>query len=279
MLKSVRVVSTANQGKGELIPLGNAGTSPFFITNIDGLEPVKNTLNFTESVYKPGNYFNSSRAEPRSLVLAIGMNPISSYAYNFEEMRSQIYKIFQPALPVVLEFVSDKFPDGVQITGYVEDISPSIFTEKPEVQVSMVCPDPYFADKTPTVLTLPTDYEDLTNYLGTAPTPYKLTKTISMDIDISVMSFGVMNGAMVYIAGGFKEGDVFTMNTDPNKRELYVMRGGSRVDMYKYIDRGTLVSMLSSTQDHIFINSGNKDVLNRIKKGFTIEFNRRWLGL
>lgn len=276
MLKSVRVVSTGGQAKNDLLPLGNAGILPFFITNIDGLEPVKNTLNFTGSVYKPGNYFNSSHAEPRNLVLAIGMNPVSSYTYNFEEMRSRIYTIFQPAIPVVLEFVSDKFPDGVRIMGYVEDISPSIFTEKPEVQVSMVCPDPYFSDKNPTTLNLPTDYVDLTKYLGTAPTPYKLTKTISADVNTPI-TFGVMNGAEVTLSGGFKAGDVFTLNTDPNRRELYVTRNGTRVDMYNYIHSGTMISMLSSTLDHIYVNAGSMN--GQLSSGLTIEFNRRWLGL
>lgn len=273
MLKSVRVVSTGNQGKNETIALSGVGTSPFFIKSIEGLDPVKNTINTTDSVYKPGNYFNSSHAEARNLVFTIGLNQRSSYGLNFEDMRFRIYEIFQPGIPVLIEFVSDRFPKGLMIKGYTEDISNTLFTATPDVQVSMLCHDPYFFDPELVNLEFSSDYEDLKSYLGNAPGPFNLTKRFDA-APPGAVTFGVMNGPDLTLkAGTIQAGDIVTINTDPNLRDITIKRGSSVIQGYTGIQSGTLIQFLSATQDHIFINGGGTT------PGFKIAFYRRYLGL
>lgn len=276
MLKSVRVVSTGNQGKNETIALSGVGTTPFFIKSIEGLDPVKNTINTTSSVYKPGNYFNSSHAEARNIVFTIGLNRRSSYGFNFEDMRFRIYEIFQPGIPIVLEFVSDRYPKGLNIKGYTEDISNTLFTANPDVQVSMLCHDPYFSDSELVSLEFSSDYEDLKSYLGNAPTPFNLTKRFDAAPSGSV-TFGVMNGSSITLAGGtIKTGDIVTINTDPNLRDITIKRKSSVIKGFTGIQSGSLIQFLSATQDHIHINGGAS--INATP-GFKVSFYRRYLGL
>jgi len=51
-----------------------------------------------------------------------------------------------------LVFYSDDL-DPVEITGIVEDVSVNQFSKDPEINVSIICPDPYFTSLDPKVVT------------------------------------------------------------------------------------------------------------------------------
>lgn len=140
----------------------------------------------------------------------------------------------------------------------------------------MLCHDPYFYDTNLISLDLSSNYEDLKLYLGTAPTPFLISKRFD-GTPGSTVSVGVMNGAGIIIKGGYiKAGDTLTINTDPNYRNVTINRNGKTFDAFTGIAGGTLVQFLSATQDHVYINGGA--TINS-SPGFHIEFNRRYLGL
>jgi hypothetical protein len=130
--------------------LGNDGTGPFHIRNIDGLGPVKATINSRAYGVLDGEYYTGGHIGKRNIVITLGLNPSSGYR-SVGTFRKLLYAYLQPKNTPLLRFIFDDRPP-VQIVGYVESLEPTLFLKDPEVQVSIICPKPFF--ESPTVKTV-----------------------------------------------------------------------------------------------------------------------------
>lgn len=136
MIKSVTV--TNHLGDSLTIKLGDSAETGFLIKNIDGLGPVKASINTTDIVTGDGSYFNSARVDERNIVFTFILNDAST----IEEARLLAYKMFPVKRNINLLLETDI--RNVKIEGYVESNSPDIFSKQETVQVSVICPDPFF---------------------------------------------------------------------------------------------------------------------------------------
>lgn len=156
-----------------IMPLTLAGRSDADIiqlANIDGLDPVKASISTTPLASGRGVSFGGSNVDVRNLVLTL--IPVPDWEnWTISKIRNFIYKYFMPEMPVRFEFESDDLPP-VEISGYVETCVPNIFSKDPEIQVSVICPDPDFVAIDPTVINGHTNDATLAlNYDGTVDTP------------------------------------------------------------------------------------------------------------
>lgn len=156
---------------------GTVKSDPIQIHDIDGLGPVNATVNTTQYGSLDGAYYNGSDIGQRNIVLTVGFNP-DFVTYTIEQLRAILYKYFMPKNQVTLKFTSSNMAQ-VQISGYVESITPNIFSKDPELQVSIICPDPSFVATTATVITgstiaLPDGTPTVVNYQGSLPTGFML---------------------------------------------------------------------------------------------------------
>lgn len=136
MIKSVYI--TNYMGDSLLLPLSDYSESGIIITNIDGLGPVEADIHTTDYATRDGSVFNSSRALNRNIVFTL--RPVEHPS--IEAMRHRIYKFFPVKRQVKIEVITDQ-RDAYAI-GYVESVDPDIFSNEEEVEVSIICPDPYF---------------------------------------------------------------------------------------------------------------------------------------
>lgn len=121
------------------IEMGNPQKTGIYIKNIDGLGLPSMSVQTDEAVnYNISNYLSSS-ISPRNLVLTFGITD-DEYV---ETTRRKLYKYFIPQFPTQLEIVTDVI-GSVSIVGYVESFDPDIFSNAETVQISLICPDPYF---------------------------------------------------------------------------------------------------------------------------------------
>lgn len=143
MLTTVEVHSDSpNVPQLDLPILGNTGLGPFHISKIDGLGPVKAEVNSKGYGELDGEFYTGSHVPKRNIVMTIGLNPGAGFE-SVGAMRKVLYAYLMPKLFVTLKFVSvDR--DLVGIKGYVEACEPNLFAKAPEVQVSIICPKPYF---------------------------------------------------------------------------------------------------------------------------------------
>jgi hypothetical protein len=136
------------------LPLSDGGreeTDLIQIRNITGLDPVKAAVNTSPFGSVDGVAYTGSSVPSRNVVLTLHPNPDWN-TWSYEGLRRLIYSYFMPKLLTRLVFRSNDIPP-VEIYGYVEDVSVTQFASDVEIQVSIICPDPYFTAVDPTVVT------------------------------------------------------------------------------------------------------------------------------
>lgn len=127
-----------------------AETDLIQIRNVDGLNPVKASVNTSPYGSVDGASHVGSSVVARNIVLTLHPNP-DWKTYTYESLRKLVYSYFMPKRKVKLVFVSDDAPT-VEISGIVEDVQVNMFSKDPELLVSIICPDPYFTAVTPVVI-------------------------------------------------------------------------------------------------------------------------------
>ena len=141
MLTEIRVRNPRRTVDAQLnLPL--RGPSKFPIVFVDGLTPV--AAEFTSSPYAnlPGEYLQSSRVGVRNIVLTLELKPDWSVGEDPEDLRKILRGFFTPGRPVEFELVTDKVTR--HISGVVETFEAPMFVREPQVQISVLCHDPYF---------------------------------------------------------------------------------------------------------------------------------------
>ena len=136
MIKAVTV--TNNLGESLRMELTNPSSSGLIIREIEGLGPVKATINFTESANIDGAYENSARLETRNIVLSLQFLPKPT----IEDTRQMTYKYFPVKRNVRLHVETDN--RSCYVDGRVESNEPDIFSKEEGCQISILCADPHF---------------------------------------------------------------------------------------------------------------------------------------
>lgn len=136
MIKAVTV--TNYLGESLTLELSNPFDIGINVRSIEGIGPPKGNVNYTEIASGDGGQFNSARASIRNITMQLGLMPVPTV----EEARHRVYKYFPLDQQVTLRFETDK--RLCEITGWVEECEPDIFSDDETIDVSIVCPDPYF---------------------------------------------------------------------------------------------------------------------------------------
>jgi len=178
------------------LPLGNfmpvdIDAGQIQIRNIEGLGPVKAEMATAPFALARGVFFQGSSVGQRNIVLTLGLNP--TVDQSLATLRALVYRYFMPELVVTLTFSSDERED-VHIDGVVESVEPNIFSQDPEMQISLICPRPDFIGATENSVgpfpTLTSGYEEI-EYTGSVSNGFVLT--IENPLDYYVGPIEVVN--------------------------------------------------------------------------------------
>lgn len=120
--------------KGEILDLTN--DSRYSLYQIDGLNPTPATLNFSQLANYDGSIYNSGQLGNRNIVLYIKIHN------DAESNRINLYKYFQ--LKKMIRIFYENNTRSVYIDGYVETFEIEYFSMNEIVQISIVCPNPYW---------------------------------------------------------------------------------------------------------------------------------------
>ncbi len=91
---------------------------------------------------KDGDLFQHARLGKRNIVFKLGLDP-NWVNQTMSTLRRMLYSHFPPKAWRTLKFYSDDM-DTVEIGGYVESNEPNMFSQDPEVQISVICLQPKF---------------------------------------------------------------------------------------------------------------------------------------
>ena len=156
------------------LPVGTPSSSTgMFLKNVDGLGAVKADISVSSFASYDGGLYQSSRAGVRNIVMTVGLDLRYDYENDVSTLRDRLYSAFPPKSSAMLVFISDNFRGGNAATrkihGIVESVEPVIFSKEPEVQISILCPRPYFESYSSYSIVGGTGVPLDTSLFGTAP--------------------------------------------------------------------------------------------------------------
>lgn len=236
--------------KGETLQL-SGNESKWQITNIEGLGPVNANLIITDLAGLDGGRFNSAKLETRNVVITLRLKG------DIEGNRLTLYRYCQPKEPITFYFSHPR--RSVYARGYVDTSPVGLFSKTEQMQVSIVCPDPYFFATTG-------DTRELTDTVGTLTFPLAINAgepvafseySVTGDtiiINDSEVSTGVVftvniledlstfeiqdktAGEYLRLNYQFLAGDVVTINTGRGEKDIRLLRGGVSSGLFSALD-------------------------------------------
>lgn len=211
----------------ETLPLaddGRAETDLIQILDITGLEPVEAAINTVPFGSLDGDAYVGSSVGRRNIVMTIKPNP-NWVDWTYEKLRRVLYTYFMPKRLVRLVFETDEIAP-VEILGYVESINPAIFSKNGEIQISVICPYPYFTAVTPIVVTGTTNGAPLEfDYDGSIETGINLEVTYVSGLPLVSALVQIEQSAFESFAasGLIGEFHYFIMNSVPGNKYVRVV--------------------------------------------------------
>lgn len=167
MLNSVSVGGVSGLGTLNLRLVDNPDNG-LFLKNIEGLNPVRAELATSEYARYDGQHYHGSRLGMRNIVFTIALRPNFSTS-SVKDLRDILYKYFTPGGPKLnFVFYTDSLFPNYYISGYAEAFETSLFSADPEVQISVICPDPDFLGPNKQLNVL-LNTETTINYEGNRP--------------------------------------------------------------------------------------------------------------
>lgn len=149
MIKSVTITNYL----GESLKINLSERNPkhgLLVTKIEGIGPVKATINKTDLATSDGSKYNSSKLTERNVVLTLRFTESTpeltdnyvETTYNIENTRQRTYRYFPAKRECTLSIETDN--RNARVVGYVESNEPDPFSKEEGCVISIICPDPYF---------------------------------------------------------------------------------------------------------------------------------------
>lgn len=121
---------------GEILDFTN--NKNYDVLKIDGLTPPSASLNFSTMANFDGSIYNSGQLGNRNIVLTIKVHN------DVEANRISLYGIFKLKKKVRLYYANGL--RDVYIDGYVETFEGDLFVINEQIQISIICPNPYWKE-------------------------------------------------------------------------------------------------------------------------------------
>lgn len=251
-------------------------SNEYVVKSIDGLTPPQTTLNFSVVATNDGSIYNSGRVENRNIVLSIA--PIG----NVEEGRNKLYKFFRLKQKCKFYFSNKK---EVYIEGITEAIDGNLFTNGQTIQISIICPQPYFK-------ALDEIVEDISQIVPLFEFPFSIAAsgTAFSDIDkaaeknvysagetesgliIELRAIGNVSDPELYneYGGGFKldidmqAGDAIYINTNKGEKSVTLLRNGNKTNIINLVQPNPTWFTLQPGDNVFSYRATNLDLLQII---------------
>lgn len=160
----------------------------YTLVSVDGLAPVKANINTAVNANFDGSTFKSSRLQNRNIVIMLAVEGA------VETNRIELYKFIKVKQKITV-YVMNGTRD-VYIEGYVENMQVGIFAEKQMVQISVICPNPYFSNANE-------NHEDFSNIQGLFEFPFDIDENgisfseIVTDAEVNIQNLGDVPTGMI----------------------------------------------------------------------------------
>lgn len=227
--------------------------SQYQVVNIDGLNPPEAEIYTNTVANMDGAKYKSAKLQMRNVVLTVKING------DAEANRLHLYEYFATGRWCKLYYSNGS--RNVFIEGYCETIECPLFTINQEMQISIVCPDPYFKS-------LQMIYADISKVFANFEFPFDIDES---GIEMSIVDIGreviVLNNGeaatgttitltaseqiknpVIYNVGTseffklnvtMQDGDVITINTAKGHKSVNKISNGIKTNVINYVQEGS----------------------------------------
>lgn len=273
MLTRMEIISQA--GRSLELPMFDV-TSPYIVTDVSGLEPVKAELSSSPFATRDGSQFQSSRRVPRNIVLKVGIE--NGYGTkSVRDLRTNLYNVCMPQSRVTLRFFMDNALFAT-IVGIVETCDTSLFSRDPEVTISFMCFDPDFLAPSDTVVlgsAIPKamdehGYFQHIDYRGTTPTGLRLQMTTNAPLrSLALSARPSLAGsarALAFTApdssvASFPTGSELDIITVPGSKKAVAGGTGGGRSMLPMLVRGSIWFKINPGTNYILVKHDGPSIL------------------
>lgn len=139
-----KVEVTNSQGNLLILTLDDISNG-YVVEEIDGLDPVKATIVSSDFATMDGQQYQASSRDTRNITIKLGYAPNFTVDQTIRELRSGLYQFFMPKSEITLTFY---MADGlvVHTVGRVESCGAPLFSQEPQMDISVICFDPDFIE-------------------------------------------------------------------------------------------------------------------------------------
>lgn len=222
----------------ELKVFGASLADRFQFKGADGLGPPESTTISSKGLFQGRNTVD------RQIVFRVGLNPDYKLHETPADLREELYTLLATDdAPLRVEFV-----DGQSIVAITEGhaaISPAMFTETPEAQITIDCIESFLRAPYELVSTPTGKSQFVIPNPGSAPTGFRHSVQFTSAYD----SWTLVRGAQkMKFDTAFAAGDILLINTIPGERDLVRVRGTVET---------SLLHTLSKDSSWIMLRKGN----------------------
>lgn len=262
--------------RGEIFEISH-NTQNYAVTGVRGLTPPPTSVNTATGGNIDGTFFNSAHVNQRNIVITLVLNG------DIERNRQRLYKIFNIKSPCTIYFKNER--RDVKIVGYVETLDGNLFSMREQIQISIICPRPYFED-------LETIYTELSQVVRMFEFPFSIEVDdpvpFSEIVDIPLCT--VFNGgdvscgckmqittsatvemlkiyhttAQTFFGLDYRliDGDTVDIDTTSGNMGVTLTRSGVKSNLLNYVSQGsTWFSLLPGDNDFAYTANTNPDAV------------------
>lgn len=184
-----RVDVTNSRGNILSLPM-DEDDGGYQIAEIEGLDPVKATLVSSSYAGVDGEQFQSAKLPARNIVIKLDLDPDFD-PKTYTDLRTDLYPFFMPKSQISMRFFlsSGLYLD---IVGVVEEISSPLFSDDPNVTISVMCYQPDFVDGRMVSVDGHT-VDDTTNTEIDYPGSVESGTVITLDVNRAASGFTIYN--------------------------------------------------------------------------------------
>lgn len=305
MIKSIKITNYLNESI--VIDLASPEKSGLVVSNIDGLGPATAIINTSDLASADGSLFNSARLQNRNINIEFILfpNERDKSINTVEKVRYMVYKY----LPIKRECTITVTTEtrSAYVKGYVETNEPNIFSSMVKMNVSIICPDPWFYS----IVAESTKFSGIINgfsfpfssgieridgfafglistdtfrnvfYSGDSETGLTMTiHAVGPATNIKIYNIGhresmVFNDEMIEKLTGSKviAGDDIVINTRRGNKSIYLMRDGLTYSIINAINRNATWFQLRKGDNTFAFTADDDGTSSPLNLMFTIDSN------
>lgn len=253
-------------------------SNPFFITNVDGLGPVRASITTSPYATVDGSIFQNSSVDVRNIVLTVEIKPSAVIGDDVATHRETLYRYLPPKRPVNLTLVKNDMAGGptdtVKIKAYVESVEPNIFSNSTAVQISLICPDPHFSMYTPIVLNGQTGKPLDVSSFGSASAGFLFDITLTKPLN-KITIDAKYQDSLVY-TDSLAAGDRLRISTVPGDKYVSRTKSGVTTNQLEKLTKGDMSMGLSTRVTEFYVNKGTAEA---DAQAYTVRLTPKFVGL